>query len=165
MDNVLPAYKNSFFCDPNRKDGLKLKMCHKEGMIYCNFNINNRFEGYRNILHGGIIFGILDVIVWYAIFMETKKICMTRKVEMEFLKPVMCNSPCVAKGRVVKIRGRDFHVSAWVENESGDVCSKINAIFRESKDLSVVDFIDRMDFSYTLPDIKTYFMSLLENHP
>jgi len=165
MDNVLPAYKNSFFCDPDRKDGLQLKMYHKDGTVYCRFNIANDFEGYRNVLHGGMIFGILDVIIWYIIFMETKKICMTRHVEMEFTKPVMCNSPYVAKGKVVKVKGRNFHAYAWVEDGNGDVCAKVNAVFRESKNLSAGDFIDKMDFSYSSPDMKSYFMSLLETQP
>jgi uncharacterized protein (TIGR00369 family) len=165
MDGILPTYKGSFFCDLDREDGLKLKMYHKDDMVYCNFNIANRFEGYRDVLHGGMIFGILDVIIWYVIFMETKKICMTRHVEMEFVKPVMCNAPYVAKGKVVKVKGRNFHASAWVEDGNGDVCAKVNAAFRESKDLSVSDVINRMDFSHTSPDIKAYFMSLVEIQP
>ncbi|MCX5814409.1 MAG: hypothetical protein NT178_17990 [Proteobacteria bacterium] len=165
MDDALPTYKNSFFCDLNREDGLKLKMFHKDNVVYCDLLIDNRFEGYTNVLHGGMIFGILDVIIWYVIFMETKKICMTRHVEMEFVKPVMCNLPYVAKGKVVKVKGRNIYASAWVEDDNGDVYAKVNAIFRESKDLSVSDFIDRMDFGHTSPDIKAYFMSLVETQP
>jgi len=162
MDNILPAYKNSFFCDPNREDGLKLNMLHKDNIVYCNLLINNRFEGYTNVLHGGMIFGILDVIIWYVILMETKKICMTRHVEMEFVKPVMCNLPYVAKGKVINVKGRNFHTSAWIEDGNGNVYAKVNAVFRETKKLSAGDFIDRMDFSHTSPEVKAFFMSLVE---
>jgi acyl-coenzyme A thioesterase PaaI-like protein len=162
MDNALPTYKGSFFCDLDREDGLKLEMYHKDNTVYCNFNINNRFEGYKDVLHGGMIFGILDVIIWYVIFMETKKVCMTRHVEMEFKKPVMCNLPYVAKGRIVKVKDRNFHASAWIEDGNGDIYSKVSAVFKESKDLPVSDLLGRMDFSRTSPDIKAYFMSLVE---
>jgi acyl-coenzyme A thioesterase PaaI-like protein len=162
MDVILPTYKNSFFCDPNREDGLQLEMCYKENKVYCNFNINNRFEGYKDVLHGGMIFGILDVIIWYTIFMETRKICITQHVEMEFVKPVMCNLPYVAKGKVGKVKGSNFHTSAWIEDSNGNVYAKANAVFKESRDLAVINLIGRMDFSRTSPDIKAYFMSLAE---
>jgi acyl-coenzyme A thioesterase PaaI-like protein len=163
MDDMLPTYKGSFFCDLDREDGLKLKIYYKNDTVYCNFNINNRFEGYKDVLHGGMIFGILDVIIWYAIFMGTKKICMTRHVEMEFMKPVMCNLSYVAKGKVAEVKGGNFRASAWVEDSNGDVCAKVNAIFRETKDLPINGFVERMDFNHTSPEIKSYFMSLLEN--
>jgi acyl-coenzyme A thioesterase PaaI-like protein len=162
MNDTLPTYKGSFFCDPDREDGLKLEMYHKDNIVYCDLSINNRFEGYKDVLHGGMIFGILDVIIWYAIFMETKKVCMTRHVEMEFLKPVMCNLPYIAKGKVKKVKDGDFHASARIEDSNGNIYAKVSAIFKESKDLPVKDLLKRMDFSRTSPDIKEYFMSLVE---
>ena len=157
---ILPVYKGSFFCDLNREDGLRLTMMYEKGLVFCNLSVDTRFEGYTGVLHGGMIFGILDVIIWYVIFMETKKICMTRHVGMDFTKPVMCNAPYVAKGRLVKVKGKDFHASAWVEDENGECCARVDAVFREGRDISVDDFLTRLDFSKTSPEIKEYFWSL-----
>ena len=163
---VLPVYKDSFFCGFGREDGLQLKMMYDKGIVHCNVNIDNRFEGYTDVLHGGMIFGILDVIIWYAIFMETKKICMTRNTDMEFLKPVMCNTLYVAKGKFLNIKGRDFFATAWMEDRSGEICARVNAKFREAKDISIERFINKFDFSRTSPKIKQHFYSLLEEtHP
>ena len=162
MKGVLPVYKDSFFCGLTREDGLKLKMMYKPGLVYCDVNLDNRFEGYTDVLHGGMIFGILDVIIWYAIFMETKKIGMTRKTEMEFLKPVMCGSPYIAKGRFLRIEDRDIFATAWMEDNQGDVYAKVDALFREGKDLSLHHFINKFDFSCADPEIKAYFLSLLK---
>jgi acyl-coenzyme A thioesterase PaaI-like protein len=157
---ILPTYSGSFFCDLNREDGLKLTMMYEDGLVWCDLSAATRFEGYSGVLHGGMVFGILDVIIWYIIFMETKKICMTRHIEMDFLKPVMCNAPYVAKGRLVKVRGKDFHASAWVENAKGECCAKVDAIFREGKNITAEDFLERMDFSRTSPETKEFFLSL-----
>ncbi|HNZ57927.1 MAG TPA: PaaI family thioesterase [Syntrophorhabdaceae bacterium] len=162
MKGVLPVYKDSFFCGSNREDGLRLTMMYEPKLVYCHVNIDNRFEGYTDVLHGGMIFGILDVIVWYAIFMETKKIGMTRKTEMEFLKPVMCGSPYIAKGRFLRIEDRDIFATAWMEDNQGDVYAKVDALFREGKDLSLHHFINKFDFSCADPEIKAYFLSLLK---
>jgi len=160
--SVLPVYKDSFFCGHSRNDGLQLKMMYEQNIVYCHMNISNRFEGYTDVLHGGMIFGILDVIIWYAIFMDTKKVCMTRHTEMDFLKPVMCNTPYTAKGRYLKTEGKDVHATGWIEDENGEIYASVNALFREAKDISLSDFVDKFDFTYTSPEIKSYFYSILD---
>jgi len=161
MKGILPVYKDSFFCGFNRKDGLQLKMVYEKGLVYCEVNIDNRFEGYTDVLHGGIIFGILDVIIWYAIFMETKKICMTRKTETEFFKPVLCGTPYLAKGQFLRIEGKDVHATAWIEDKNSEVYASVYALFREARNISYDDFINKFDFSRTTPSIKKHFMSVL----
>jgi len=162
MKGILPVNKDSFFCGLNRKDGLHLKILYEPELVYCQVNLDNRFEGFTNVLHGGIIFGILDVIIWYTIFMKTKKIGMTRKTKMDFFKPVLCKMPYIAKGRFLSIKDRDIHATAWMEDEQGGVCARVDALFREAKDFPREHFINRLDFSHTSPEIKRYFLSILE---
>ncbi|MBP1747851.1 MAG: putative Thioesterase superfamily protein [Deltaproteobacteria bacterium] len=162
MNGRLPAFRRSFFVSPKRKDGLQLQMFYQDGMVYCDLFVDNRFEGYAEVLHGGMIFGVLDVIIWYVIFMRIKKIAMTRKVDMEFLRPVMCNSSYRAKGELTKIEDKNIFATAWVEDASGEVYARVNAIFREGKSSDAAAFIDRLDFSETAPAIKDYFLSLLD---
>jgi uncharacterized protein (TIGR00369 family) len=159
---VLPVYKESFFCGFTRPDGLQLEMVYENGVVFCKMDISNRFEGYTDVVHGGMLFGILDVIIWYAIFMETKKISMTRKTEMEFFKPVMCGLSYIAKGRFLNIEERDIFAEAWIEDHGGKIYAKVNALFREAKDISVSHFINKFDFSRTAPEIKEHFYSLLD---
>ncbi|HOP85899.1 MAG TPA: PaaI family thioesterase [Syntrophorhabdaceae bacterium] len=161
MKGILPVYKDSFFCGFNRKDGLQLQMFYEKGLVCCEINIDNRFEGYTDVLHGGIIFGILDVIIWYAIFMETKKICMTRKTETEFFKPVLCGAPYTAKGQFLRIEGKDVHATAWIEDKNNEVYASVYALFREARNISYEDFINKFDFSKTTPSIKKHFLSIL----
>ena len=162
MNGRLPAYKKSFFLSPERPDGLQLQIFHEDGIVYSDLFIDNRFEGYAEVLHGGMIFGILDVIVWYAIVMRTKIVAMTRKAEMEFFKPIMCSAPYRAKAEMLRIEDRDIISTAWIEDPAGEVYARLNAVFREGKGLAMDAFIDRFDFSTTTPAIKDYFLSLLE---
>lgn len=159
---ILPVYKDSFFCGFERPDGLQLALFYEEGIVYSDMDVTTRFEGYKGVVHGGIVFGILDVIIWYAIFMATKKICMTRKTDMEFFKPVMCGGHYTAKGKFVGTEDRDVFAEAWVEDENGDICAKTKALFREAKDLSVAYFMENFDFSRTTPEIREHFYSLVE---
>jgi uncharacterized protein (TIGR00369 family) len=160
MKGKLPAYGQSFFLSPARKDGLQLTMMYEDSCVYTDFFVDSRFEGYTNVVHGGMIFGVLDVILWYIILMETKKIAMTRKVEMEFFKPIMCGTHYKARGKFIKIDKKDIHASAWVEDEDGEVYARVNAIFREGKETDMAAILERLDFSATAPELKDFFLSL-----
>lgn len=157
---VLPVYRASFFVNQQRKDGLRLKMLYDNNMVYCNMNIDTRFEGYHGVVHGGILFGILDVIIWYAIFMETKKICMTRKTDMDFFKPVLSNVPYKACGKLLRVEERDYWATAWIEDHDGDRCGQVTALFRESKNLDYNDFVKNLEFTGTSPEMKEFFLSV-----
>jgi uncharacterized protein (TIGR00369 family) len=160
MKGKLPAYGKSFFLSPTRKDGLQLTMMYEDGRVYTDLFVDVRFEGYTNVVHGGMIFGVLDVILWYIILMETKKMAMTRKVEMEFFKPIMCGTHYNAQGKFIKIEKKDIHASAWVEDENGEVYARVNAIFREGKETNMTAILERLDFGDTSPELKEFFLSL-----
>lgn len=160
MKGQLPVFGQSFFLSPNRKDGLQLTMMYEDHLVYTDLFVDRRFEGYTGLVHGGMIFGILDVVIWYVILMEAKKIAMTRKVQMEFLKPVQCNKHYKAVGKFIRIDKKDIHATAWVEDKKGEVHARVEAIFREGKEKNVAAFLEHLDFSKTSPELKEFFKSL-----
>ncbi len=162
MKGKLPSYKKSFFLSPSRKDGLQLTMMYKNHRVYTDLFVDRKFEGYANVVHGGMIFGVLDVILWYIILMETKKMAMTRKVEMEFFKPIMCDKHYKAEGKFIKIDKKDIHAVAWVEDKNGEIYAKVTAIFREGKETDMAAIIRRLDFNGIAPELKEFFMSLAQ---
>lgn len=160
---ILPVDRQNLFCGHDREDGLQLDFEYEDGLVFSNIVVKNRFEGYEDVVHGGIVMGILDTIMWYAIFMKTKRICMTRHIQMDFMKPVMCNTRYRAKGQYIGARDKDVFVSGWMEDENGETCAKLTGIFREAKDLPVAEFMSLFDFSRTSPEIKEFFLSLLDD--
>jgi uncharacterized protein (TIGR00369 family) len=124
MKGKLPVYGKSFFLSPTRKDGLQLTMMYEDHRVYTDLYVDSKFEGYADVVHGGMIFGILDVILWYVILVEAKKMAMTRKVHMEFFKPIMCRKHYKAQGEFIKIEKKDIHAAAWVEDENGEVYAR-----------------------------------------
>ena len=49
---------------------------------------------------------------------------MTRKTEMEFLKPVLCNTLYRAEGKLIRVEEKDVLVSAWVKTIRASVTRK-----------------------------------------
>jgi len=157
--SLLPVYKASFFLNQEREDGLKLRVVYAGDHVYTDFQVDGRFNSETDTAYDGIAFGVMDVLMWYAIMMKTKKICVTRKTDMEFFQPVRCDTPYRAVSRLVSHKGREFHVEAWIEDGDGRVCIKLTALFREGKGVKIGDILTDFDFSETTPEMKELFYS------
>lgn len=155
--SLLPVYRKSFFASRERPDGLGLALRHRKGLVYTDMTIDAAYEGYDDIVHGGMLFGVLDVIMWYAIFLATKKICMTRKTEMEFLKPVACGVSYRAQGRLTRVEERDVWAAAWIEDEKKERCAQASALFRETKHLDFDRFLRNFNFDGISPGVRKLF--------
>jgi acyl-coenzyme A thioesterase PaaI-like protein len=160
--NILPVYKTSFFLSQQREDGLKLRVIYAGDHVYTDFLIGEQFQSETDSLYNGILFGIMDVLMWYVILIQTKKICMTKKIDIEFLEPISCNIPYRAKSKLLNADEKDIHVTAWIENNNGQVCSKVTALFREGRGMNASEIINNFDFSETTPEMKEFFDSFLE---
>jgi acyl-coenzyme A thioesterase PaaI-like protein len=155
--SLLPVYRKSFFSSPERSDGLGLSFRYRRGVVYTDMTIATQFEGYDDLVHGGMLFGILDVIMWYAIFLGTKKICMTRKTDMEFLKPVACGVTYRAQGKLARVEDRDVWATAWIEDGQKERYAQASALFREAKHLDYDRFLNNLNFTGVSPAIRKLF--------
>ncbi len=158
---ILPVYKASFFLNQKRKDGLKLRVVYAGDHVYTEFRLDDRFQNETGSVYNGILFGIMDVLMWYAILMGAKKVCMTKKIAVEFFEPLLCNVPYRARSKLMDIQGKDYYVAAWTEDDNGKVYARVDALFREGKDVNVADLLCDFDFSETTPETKEFFSAFL----
>jgi acyl-coenzyme A thioesterase PaaI-like protein len=157
--SLLPADRGSFFGGLQSPDGPPMRLYFSRGLVRTDLTPGQTFEGYKNVVFGGMVFGMLDVVMWYAIFMTTRKICMTRKTDMDFFKPVMCGSPYHAQGRLLRVEDRDVWATAGIEDATGQLCAQVTALFREAKGIDRVRFMERFDFTGVSPQVKEIFLS------
>ena len=160
--NILPVYKGSFFFSAKRKDGLKLRPAYGGDHAYTDFVIGAGFQNEADCVENGILFGIMDSLMWYAIIMRTGKICMTRRTTVELITPVPCNAPYRAKGRFLHLDENDFHADAWIEDREGRICARVSALFKQSRNMYARDVIKSLDFSETSTKMRDFFESLPE---
>ncbi|MCK4600842.1 MAG: hypothetical protein KAU28_00145, partial [Phycisphaerae bacterium] len=54
-------HKNCVVCSPSNKRGLGLEfVLSEDGAVEATFSCDNAFQGYANMLHGGVISALLD---------------------------------------------------------------------------------------------------------
>lgn len=156
MTGLLPGYKTCFFCGP-ATGGLGLEIQYADGTVFCEFIADQRFQGYDGMMHGGIVAGILDEVMWWALFVETKIISATTKMEIEFKRPIISKETYRAKGQVLEVIHNTYNVTGIIENSSGHVCAKANGYFRRLKRYTMEDVMKHLDFRGVPQEIRSFF--------
>jgi uncharacterized protein (TIGR00369 family) len=119
-----------FGCGPANPNGLQLKFePSPEGNSYiCKFEIGSSFVGPPGHAHGGIIATILDEAMSKANRLANK-IALTRRMEVEYLRPVPLGQPLVAEGRITRTTGRALYNRGELRNADGVILARSRGTF------------------------------------
>lgn len=75
--------------------------------VISHYTVEEAFQSYPGVVHGGIITSMLDEVVARVSFIgDPHKFMMSVRLEVKFRKPVPVGEPLVIKGRIVKLKGR-----------------------------------------------------------
>ena len=82
---------NCFGCSANNEFGLKMQFWEDGKEIVAIWNPQDRFQGYDNVLHGGIQATLMDEIASWVVFIKLKTAGVTSKMEVQYKRPVYTN--------------------------------------------------------------------------
>ena len=86
-------HRHCIVCSPDCAHGLQLKMSlDAEGKATGTFDCDPRFEGYPNLLHGGVISALLDGAMTNCLFLHHHA-AVTAELNIRFRHPVLLGSP------------------------------------------------------------------------
>ena len=77
---------NCFVCGSENTFGLRIKLRLDGKICRAEFTPDERHQGYDNILHGGILFSILDDVMANCLFLKGIK-CSKSSSQ----RPILCN--------------------------------------------------------------------------
>ena len=125
------ASNRCFGCGPANQTGLRLDFfLAPDGSVVGFPVVTNTFEGRPGYLHGGIIAALLDEAMSKAVRARGSS-SMTRKMEVDYLRPVPSEAPLRLEGRVVRNEPRKHWAEARILNEKGMVLAEAKGFFIE----------------------------------
>ncbi|MCX6566955.1 MAG: PaaI family thioesterase [Candidatus Aminicenantes bacterium] len=114
-----------FACGEHNMEGLRIKFEYPEpGRCRAVFLPERRFQGWKDILHGGIISTLLDEALAHAYGGKTRgagEAAVTAELTVKFKKPIKIGVPVYLEGRVVSVSGRVIEGESTLCDESGTV--------------------------------------------
>jgi uncharacterized protein (TIGR00369 family) len=125
------ASNRCFGCGPANDAGLRLEffLAH-DGSVVCLPVITDAFCGHPGYLHGGIIATLLDEAMSKAVRAKGRP-SMTRKMDVDYLRPVPSGVPIRIEGRIVRSDHRKHFAEARILDTNGKILAQASGLFIE----------------------------------
>jgi uncharacterized protein (TIGR00369 family) len=111
---------NCFACGTLNEHGLRLDLHLGDRRSWAELTLDNRFEGWVGIAHGGIVATILDEVMAWSLVAEDNW-GVTARMSVEFRRPIQVGSRIRAEGWIVRSRKRIVETAAQIVDGSGTV--------------------------------------------
>ena len=116
-----------FACGTENPIGLKLKFEHTSGGVVANFTPGKGYQGFINLVHGGIISVLLDEAMAYAVLSRKLK-AVTVKMTVTFKKPTRIGEQLTINGRIIEKKGKLIRTTANI-SQNGMITAEATADF------------------------------------
>ncbi len=130
MSGKIIDYDGCFVCGQKNPCGLKLTFYYDEAgqKARAVFRPDRHFEGYRDLLHGGIISSVLDEVMIKAILHLGEPV-VTSRLEVEFKSPAGIGEELLAEGWVTEQRGRVFVTEGNLLGPEGRLIARARGVY------------------------------------
>ena len=95
-----------FACSPENPIGLKLKPVHDGEKVTAEFTAGKFHQGWNDVVHGGILYTLLDEVNAYAMLCQGIEFGVTAQSEIRFKQVAPINEPIQASAWVTKLTKR-----------------------------------------------------------
>jgi uncharacterized protein (TIGR00369 family) len=125
------ASNRCFGCGTANPAGLQLEFFRTpDGSVVASPTVSGTFDGHPGYLHGGIIATLLDEAMSKSV-RALGRSAMTRKLEIEFLRPVPSNAPLRIEGSIARSEGRKYFAQARILDAAGAALASGTGLFIE----------------------------------
>lgn len=116
---------NCFGCSPHNQVGLHLTFIEENDEIVSHWEPDTNFQGYFNILHGGIQAALMDEIASWTVYVKVKTAGFTSKAEIRYLKTVgMDQGPITLRSRVKQMRRNLADIEVLLFDKNNILCAE-----------------------------------------
>jgi uncharacterized protein (TIGR00369 family) len=111
------ADRGCFVCGCENPGGLQASFCvdSAQGRATSRLQLDNRFQGWQDVVHGGILATLLDEVAIYACRSKGEQQFVTAEINVRYKKPVPVNSYIDLTGQIVEVRRRIYRVASRLE--------------------------------------------------
>jgi acyl-coenzyme A thioesterase PaaI-like protein len=123
MEREVVRYRGCFVCGRDNIIGLNLNF-HSDGKtVRTKWFPDRRHEGYKGIVHGGLLAAVLDEVMIKAILAKDIR-CVTASMEVKYKAPAEVGDELLFEGRMTEQKGRIILTVGWARNSKGIVVAQ-----------------------------------------
>ncbi len=119
----LKRYPQCFVCGDQNPIGLNVSFYLEDDKVVAEYTTGSNFQGYKNILHGGILSALLDEVMIRAVLAKGIT-CLTTEIKVRFKKMVRIGDKLYIEGRMIGEKGRLFLAEGKIVNQNGEIVAE-----------------------------------------
>jgi uncharacterized protein (TIGR00369 family) len=137
---------NCFACGTLNTHGMQLEIHIEQGRSWTELRLEQRFEGWEGIAHGGILCTILDeVMAWSLVGADNWGV--TARLAVDFKRPVPVGRTILAEGWVTELRRRLVTTAgSIVDVADGTLLASADALYVAATDERKRELQERYGF-------------------
>ena len=112
--------RHCFACGPDNPDGLRLQFEYGKDSARCVVPVQPQFQGWADMLHGGIVATLLDEAMAHAAIAAGVR-AVTARLEVRFRGPAPVGVPLTLEGIIEKRRGKVLDAHATLSDGAGTI--------------------------------------------
>jgi len=135
-----PEY-SCFGCSPTNPSGLHMEFFKEGDELVCKWNPNDHFQGFHDILHGGVQATMMDEIASWVVFVMLDTAGVTYQLNTRFRKPVYISKGIITvRAALVSHKKRIAEIEARLYDGEDVLCAESQAnYFVMPRDKAVSD--------------------------
>ena len=124
-----------FGCSPDNPLGLHMEFFEEGDEVRCYWTPSIHFQGWIDILHGGIQATLIDEIASWVVFRKLQTAGMTTRINVAYRKAVKTTEPQITLRAVLKsYEHRIAVIDVVLENADGQICTEAEVHYLTMKD-------------------------------
>jgi acyl-coenzyme A thioesterase PaaI-like protein len=128
--SIPDSHKECIMCGTNNELSFNLKFDSDEtGSVSTIFQGNHKLQGYKGLMHGGIISSLLDCAMTYCLFSRDVE-ARTAEIIVRFIKPVPYDASLFIKAWVTSAHRSLYKLQAELST-NGELLAKAEGKFIE----------------------------------
>jgi uncharacterized protein (TIGR00369 family) len=120
---LMKRYPNCFICGDKNPIGLNVPFYVKDQKVVAEYTAGRHFEGYKDILHGGILSALLDEVMIRSV-LALGIYALTSEIKVKFKKIVKIGDKLFLEGRMIEDKGRILLAEGKITNQENEVVAE-----------------------------------------
>jgi uncharacterized protein (TIGR00369 family) len=112
-----------FVCGEKNPSGLHLGFRLQDGKVFAEFIPQKIHQGYKDIVHGGIISSIIDEAMVKAALMQGMP-AVTAEITVRFKNPLMAGEKLIVEAEIVNKSRRIIETSAIIKKQDNTLIAE-----------------------------------------
>jgi len=126
---ALPGYRNCFVCGKENPFGLKITFFKDKNKVKAEFIPESKHQGFQGIVHGGVLFSILDEIMGRTALITKRVMTLTVEIDIKYRKKAIIGEKIIFTAHMTKDLGRMIEAQGQACKEDGTLLAEARGRF------------------------------------